>query len=129
MSRAVDLESALAPLRFLENRGPETAPADEAAAFAKLADYRDGGVFVGGFSGVSPWERHPQGDEFVQVLKGSARLVLRTEQGDELEELRAGSVIVVPRGMWHHFESPEGVTVLTITPQPTEHRRDGGEPG
>ena len=28
---------------------------------------------------------------------------------------------VVPKGCWHRFEAPEGVTVMTATPLPTEH--------
>jgi hypothetical protein len=28
---------------------------------------------------------------------------------------------VVPQGAWHRFHAPDGVTVLTATPQPTEH--------
>jgi hypothetical protein len=32
---------------------------------------------------------------------------------------------VVPQGCWHRFQAPHGVTVLTATPQPTDHA--GGE--
>jgi hypothetical protein len=27
----------------------------------------------------------------------------------------------VPQGMWHRFESAGGVTLMTATPQPTDH--------
>lgn len=27
----------------------------------------------------------------------------------------------VPRGCWHPFQAPDGVTVLTATPLPTDH--------
>jgi hypothetical protein len=27
----------------------------------------------------------------------------------------------VPQGAWHRFESPDGVTLMTATPKPTEH--------
>jgi hypothetical protein len=36
-------------------------------------------------------------------------------------EMTGGMLVVVPRGCWHRFQSQEGVTVLTMTPQPTEH--------
>jgi mannose-6-phosphate isomerase-like protein (cupin superfamily) len=36
-------------------------------------------------------------------------------------ELSAGQILVVPQGVWHRFECPDGVKVMTITPQPTEH--------
>jgi mannose-6-phosphate isomerase-like protein (cupin superfamily) len=35
--------------------------------------------------------------------------------------MKAGMVTVVPQGCWHKFHAPAGVTVLTMTPQPTEH--------
>jgi mannose-6-phosphate isomerase-like protein (cupin superfamily) len=35
--------------------------------------------------------------------------------------MTAGMMIVVPQGHWHQFHSPDGVTVMTVTPQPTEH--------
>jgi hypothetical protein len=30
-------------------------------------------------------------------------------------------VAIVPQGAWHRFEAPDGVTLMTATPQPTEH--------
>jgi hypothetical protein len=30
-------------------------------------------------------------------------------------------VAIVPQGAWHHFEAPDEVSVMTATPQPTEH--------
>ena len=69
MTKAIDIEAALAGLTFLENR---TRFSDTAGTFARLAEYRDSAIFAGGFSGVSQWERHPNGDEIVQEgnLKG-----------------------------------------------------------
>jgi len=40
-----------------------------------------------------------------------------TEQRKTLDE---GSLIVVPGGTWHRFETA-GVKILTLTPQPTDH--------
>jgi hypothetical protein len=28
---------------------------------------------------------------------------------------------IVPQGVWHRFEVPEGITLMTVTPQPTDH--------
>jgi hypothetical protein len=28
---------------------------------------------------------------------------------------------IVPQGTWHQFEAPDGVALMTATPQPTEH--------
>ena len=121
MLEAVDIAEELDKLVFLDDRTKSTTTEQADAAFAMLAPYRDGGVFAGGFSGESPWERHSQGDELVHVLGGSATLTVMTDDGPRDFELRQGLVIVVPRGLWHRFESHDGVTLLTVTPHPTEH--------
>ena len=120
MLKVVDVEKELRELVFLEGRTKNTSAEEQSAAFATLALYRDGGVFAGGFSGESPWERHP-GDELVHVLGGAAQLTVMAESGPEVFELRQGMVTVIPRGLWHRFQSDEGITVMTVTPQPTEH--------
>jgi mannose-6-phosphate isomerase-like protein (cupin superfamily) len=121
--RAVDVNAEVAGLPVLRDRRPAT-PADQVqAAFAVLAPYRDGGIFAGRFSGETAWERHRNGDELVQVLDGAAALTNMTDEGPQRFALSAGMLIVVPQGRWHRFEAPEGVTVLSATPQPTEHSR------
>ncbi|MFP6772501.1 MAG: cupin domain-containing protein [Alphaproteobacteria bacterium] len=126
MTTAIDLESALAEkTTFLEGRTRHT---DTTGYFARLADYRDGGIFAAGFSGTAQWERHPNGDEIVQILKGSVTLTLRTAEGDEMLDLNAGMIVVVPQGTWHKFYAPDGVTLMTTTPQPTEHISDAEPP-
>jgi quercetin dioxygenase-like cupin family protein len=121
MLKAVDIAEEMGRLEFLSGRRPDTPPEREGRAFAKLADYRNGGVFAGGFSGESPWERHSSGDELVHVLDGSATLSIMTADGPEVFELRGGMIIVVPQGRWHRFKSDSGVTLMTVTPQPTDH--------
>jgi len=119
--KPVDIASALDGLPVLDGRTPETSAAEADAAFATLARFRDGGIFAGSFSGESPWERHPKGDELVHILKGAATLTVLMDDGPRVLEMRAGMLTVVPRGRWHRFQAPDGVTVLTATPQPTEH--------
>lgn len=86
-----------------------------------LSEYRDGGIYVAHYSGCGEWERHSNGDELVQVLGGKTTLILLVN-GKELRNiLSSGQMLVVPKGVWHRFESPDGVKVMTITPQPTEH--------
>ncbi len=121
MVKAIDIEAALATRPVLRGRSPET-PADEAAeAFATLAAFRDGGVFAGSFEGESAWERHPNGDELVHILSGETTLTILTDDGPQLLKMKAGMLTVVPRGCWHRFHAPDGVTVLTATPHPTDH--------
>jgi mannose-6-phosphate isomerase-like protein (cupin superfamily) len=125
MATTVKLEDALAKTTFLENR---TIHTDTTGYFARIADYRDGGISAAGFSGISQWERHPVGDEVVQILDGACTLTLRGPDGEEAVELSAGMLAVVPRGVWHQFHAPEGVTIMTTTPQPTEHITDAEPP-
>lgn len=125
MTDAIDIEAVLATQTFLEGR---TRFSDTKGTFARLAEYRDGAIFAGGFSGVSQWERHPNGDEIVQILKGSVTLTLVTAEGSETLDLHAGMIAIVPQGAWHQFHAPDGVTIMTTTPQPTEHITDAEPP-
>ena len=127
MIRAVDIEAELAGLSVLRGRSRRTPAEEVTAAFAVLAPFRDGSVFAGRFSGETAWERHRKGDELVHVLDGAATLTIMTGEGPQSFELRAGMLIVVPQGHWHRFEAPGGITVLSATPQPTDHT-DAADP-
>ena len=83
----------------------------------------DASNFSAKFSGTSAWERHPQGDEIVQIVDGATTLHLMTAEGRQSVALSAGMMAVVPQNTWHQFEAPNGVCVMTATPQPTEHLR------
>ena len=121
MAKAVDIKAALATLPILQGRTPQTSNDEAVKSFATLAAFGDGGVFAGSFQGNSEWERHSQGDELVHVLEGETRLTLLTVDGPQEMTLTAGMLTVVPQGCWHRFHAPDGVTVLTVTPQPTDH--------
>src|SRR6202795_279817 len=121
MIAVLDLKAELAKLRMLRGRTPETQPAEREGAFARLAPYRDGAIFTGKFAGNSAWERHPNGDEIVQIVDGATVLHLMAEDGPQSFALGAGMVAIVPQGMWHRLEAPDGVSLMTATPQPTEH--------
>lgn len=121
MVEAVDIQAALDTLTVFRGRRPDTPAEALSDTFATLARLGEGGVFVGGFQGDSAWERHTKGDELVHFLEGAATLTILTEAGERVLEMKAGMLTVVPRGCWHRFQAPEGVTVLTVTPQPTEH--------
>lgn len=121
MIRVVNLNAEVAQLRMLEGRTPTTNAAARRDSFSALLPYRDGAVFAAKFAGKSAWERHPQGDEIVQVLAGETTLHLITAAGRVTLALKAGMLVVVPQDAWHQFEAPDGVSVMTATPQPTEH--------
>ena len=123
MITILDLKAELEKLNMLRGRRPEMTEADRkgSGAFATLAPFRDGNIFSAKFAGHGAWERHPNGDELVQVVDGSTRLHIITEEGPQSYTLRAGMVVIVPQGAWHRFHSPEGVSLVTATPKPTEH--------
>ena len=121
MLTILDLNAELAKLKMLRGRTPETPEADRAGAFARLAPYRDSAINVAKFSGEGPWERHPNGDEIVQIVEGATTVHLMTDDGPQSIAVSAGMVIVVPQNTWHRFEAPDGVSLVTATPQPTEH--------
>ncbi len=121
MAKAVHIETELAKLPVMRGRTPDTPLEEEDKAFATLAEMGEGGVFAGSFEGESPWERHTKGDELVHVLAGETRLTLLTEDGPQELVMTSGMLTVVPQGTWHRFQAPDGVTVLTVTPQPTDH--------
>ena len=123
MITIVDLKAELGKLSMLHGRRSETTEAERKAsgAFATLTPFRDGNIFSAKFTGDGAWERHPNGDELVQIVDGSTTLRIMTEDGLQSHALRAGMVAIVPQGMWHRFKSADGVTLITATPKPTEH--------
>jgi mannose-6-phosphate isomerase-like protein (cupin superfamily) len=123
MTEVIDLRAEFDKLTMLKNRTPNSSDADRKGAFARLAAYRDGGIFSAKFAGLSAWERHPNGDEIVQIVDGATTLHLLTEAGKQSLTLTAGMLAVVPRNTWHQFEAPDGVWVMTASPEPTQHLR------
>lgn len=124
----INLDDAFAELTFLPDRTPETTDEAAAPAFGILSDYRDGAVFIAHYAGGSQWERHGNGDEVVIVLDGETTLFLLDGADERAHALRAGELLVVPQGAWHRFETPRGAKILTVTPQPTDHRLERPEP-
>ena len=61
-------------------------------------------------------------DEVVLVLAGTTTVILLMDAMEERIFLEQGELVVVPAGVWHRFEGSEQLKVMTITPQPTDHR-------
>jgi mannose-6-phosphate isomerase-like protein (cupin superfamily) len=121
MITILDLNAEFAKLKMLRGRTPETTQEERQGAFARLAPYRDGAIFTAKFAGDGAWERHPNGDEIVQIVDGATTLHFMTDAGPQSLPLKAGMVAIVPQNTWHRFEAPDGVSLMTATPQPTEH--------
>ena len=64
------------------------------------------------------WEVHPSGDEFVLLLSGAARMLLRPDDGQAqvVELAEPGAYVVVPRGTWHTARISRTARLLFITP-------------
>ena len=94
----ISLRQSIAGLTFLSDRTPDTTDQEAAGAFGRLADYRDGGVFVAHWAGRSEWERHPVGDEIVMVVEGETTITFLDNDIESPSVLREGELVVVPRG-------------------------------
>lgn len=117
----ISIDRALTSLGFLAERTPTTTADESEEAFRLLSTYRDGAVFIGHWAGTSEWERHSAGDEIVMILDGEATISFVVEEHETTAPLRSGEMVIVPQGTWHRFTTPDGVKVLSVTPQPTDH--------
>lgn len=122
MLTITDLNAEFAKLHMLRGRTPQTTAAEraESHALARLMPYRDGTIFIAKFAGSGVWERHPSGDEIVQIIDGTTTLHVASGGQSEAFTLRAGALVVIPQGAWHRFELADGVSLMTATPQPSE---------
>lgn len=71
---------------------------------------------IGSFVGRPPWERHNDGDELLHILSGESNLTVLDPGGPTTRTVRAGELVIVPRGTWHNNDAPTGVTMLYLTP-------------
>ena len=67
------------------------------------------------------WEMHPNADEFVYLLSGSAEVLLDEPAGLRKLVLHGSGAVVVPRGIWHTAKVTEPCRMLHVT------RGDGTE--
>ena len=108
MVTIIDVTGETEKLDMLRDRRPDMLEAERRAsgAFATLTPFRDGNIFAAKFSGNGAWERHPNGDELVQIVEGTTKLHIIINDESQTHELRAGMLVVVPQGVWHRFEAP-----------------------
>ena len=116
----IDLNAELATLTMFRGRTPQSTMADRKGSAARLATYRDGILSVTKFAGKGHWESHLAGDELIYIVDGTATLELIGEDGPQSFALRAGMIAINPQGAWHRFSSTDGVTLLAVTPSPSE---------
>lgn len=116
-----DLRGAAAALAELRVT-PDTPPEDSLSSLHRLGRFNQCLLGLVRFSGLTPWERHPDGDELLQVLDGAVDVTLLTDDGTVERTLASGSVFIVPSGLWHRQRPHAAVTLMFATPsQNTEH--------
>jgi mannose-6-phosphate isomerase-like protein (cupin superfamily) len=76
-------------------------------------------------------EMHPDGDELLYLVSGTATVTLELPGGPTHVDLGAGDAIVVPQGVWHQITTREPGQLIHITPGPNgdaRPRRTGRQP-
>lgn len=56
------------------------------------------------------YHRHPEGDQVFFILKGQGKFYLDNGSESELD-VKEGSIIYVPKGIWHKLEASQGQLV------------------
>ena len=101
---------------------PGMSDAGAAPYMKMLAAFNESTMGIVRFSGQTPWERHPGGDELLHVLEGAVEVIVLAETGQFQAAVPAGSIFVVPRGLWHRQIAAVGTTLLFATPtEGSEH--------
>jgi quercetin dioxygenase-like cupin family protein len=98
---------------------PSTTAEEADAAVRTIASLDRRTLGVMRFSGETPWERHPDGDELLHALEGDVDVTVLTDDGPAHVLVHEGSVFVCPRGLWHRQRPRRAVTELFATPVDT----------
>src|SRR5262245_20536311 len=89
--------------------------ADPDLSTKMLASFNQCTIGIMCFSGPTPWERHPDGDELLHVLEGGVEVTVLAEGGPLEAVVAAASIFVVPRGLWHRQVASTRTTLLFAT--------------
>ena len=101
---------------------------DAAAAMRQLTTFNRCAIGLVRFSGETPWERHPD-DELLHLLEGEVEVTLLPASGAPVRcTLRAGSLCVVPRGLWHRQRAALSAALLFATSEAGNEASDADDP-
>ena len=102
------------------SRSPTRPTGEDAdAAMRNVAKIGNLTLGVMSYTGQTPWERHPDGDELLLVLDGELEVTTLTDDGPVTRKLRAGEAFVCPQGLWHRQFAEKSVSMLYGTPTET----------
>jgi len=93
----------------------DTTEAEATAAVRAIGTFDSCLLGVTRFSGLSPWELHPDADELLYVVEGAVEVTVLVDEGPIVTAVPAGSVFVVPRGRWHRQHAGEHAGLLFAT--------------
>ncbi|UXY53737.1 cupin domain-containing protein [Pseudomonas tohonis] len=112
--KAIDIHATLEGIRS----GRIMAMEPQAQTLTQLTPFHPGAgaIHLGRLNGQTPWERHPDGDKLLHVLEGELDITLLAAIGLLQETVRAGSILVVPRGLWHRLNGREAA-ILAVVPR------------
>jgi PhnB protein len=110
-----DLRAALRTVPHLAITA-DTTEEEANAAVSNVAKIGNLTLGVMSYTGLTPWERHPDGDELLLVLDGGLDVTVLTEEGPVTRKLRAGEAFVCPQGLWHRQNAEKSVSMLYGTP-------------
>src|SRR5258707_2403638 len=110
-----DLHAALREVPHLTITADTTAE-DADAAVRNVAKIGNLTLGVMSYTGLTPWERHPDGDELLLALDGEVEVTTLTDDGPVTRKLRAGEAFVCPQGLWHRQFAGKSVSMLYGTP-------------
>jgi quercetin dioxygenase-like cupin family protein len=115
VNQAHDVAALLAALPELDVTRATTD--DQAIAAVRALDTLNGAMLgMVRFSGLTPWERHPGGDELLYVLDGEVEVTVLGDDRTVRATLRRGSTFGVPSGLWHRQHAQPSVALLFVTP-------------
>jgi PhnB protein len=122
-----DLRAALREVPHL-NITADTTGEDADASVRNVAKIGNLTLGVMSYTGLTPWERHPDGDELLLALDGEVEVTTLTDDGPVTRKLRAGEAFVCPRGFWHRQFAEKSVSMLYGTPIDTSENSVADDP-
>jgi len=113
---AHDINASVADLAELKVSATTTGE-EAMAAVRPLAHFNQCMVGVIRFSGLTPWERHPD-DELLYVVEGAVEVTILDKKGvASVSTVQAGSICIVPAGCWHRQNPKPSVALMFLTSQ------------
>jgi len=91
-------------------------------SFLEVLPFNGNNIGACSITGVSPvWEMHPDTDELFYIIEGEFEMTLLMGDRSDYIVASAGSVMVVPKGIWHKPGAPKGAKFIYFTPGATLH--------